>query len=101
MNRKQIAALADRFGRAKAAADIAAENLDAVKADVIASGEADLVGDVWKVKVNTFDRTVLDSTFVKSTLTPAQWARATRTIDITRVTAEARAEAVAKLGVAA
>jgi hypothetical protein len=83
------AQIADAYAAAKARADAAAKELDALKKLVDATGMAELVGETFTLKVNIFERAQFDAATAKTFLTPAQIETATKTIDVRTITVKA------------
>lgn len=71
--------LADRFAILKADADVIAKALDAVKAEIKATGLETLVGDMAIVTVALSERSTLDTKAAKAFLTDEQIASCTKT----------------------
>lgn len=65
-------ALADRYAILKADIDALTKQLDAIKAEIKASGVETLVGDQAVVTVSLYERSTLDSKAAKALLTKEQ-----------------------------
>lgn len=74
-----LAALADRFGTIKAQIEALTRDLDAVKAEIKATGREEIVGSQYIAKVVLQERSSLDQKLVKALLTDEQVASCTRT----------------------
>lgn len=74
-----LAALADRFGTIKAQIEALTRDLDAVKAEIKATGREEIVGTQYIAKVVLQERSSLDQKLVKAILTDEQVAACTRT----------------------
>jgi len=71
--------LADRYAILKADIDTLTKQLDAVKAEIIASGVETITGDQAVVTVALSERTTLDSAAAKALLTAEQVAACSKT----------------------
>ena len=85
----QVADLADRYAAAKARADAAIKELEALKKLVDETGMAELVGETFTLNVNIFERAQFDAATAKTFLTPAQIAASTKTVDVRTIKVKA------------
>lgn len=83
------AQIADAFAAAKARADAAAKELEALKKLVDETGMAELVGETFTLSVNIFERAQFDAATAKTFLTPAQIAASTKTVDVRTIKVKA------------
>lgn len=86
--------LADRYAILKADIDALTKQLDAVKAEIIASGVETLTGDQAIVVVSLSERTTLDSAAAKALLTPEQVAACSKTSLVTTLRVKPRTATV-------
>lgn len=74
-----LAALADRYADLKAQIDGLTHALNEVKAEIKATGRAEIVGDKAIVTVGLSERTSLDTKLAKALLTPEQVTACSKT----------------------
>ena len=74
-----IAALADKYAAAKIAADAAVEAAEAIKAEILATGRDEIIGDRFKVSVGLGERTSVSAKEVKELLSPELFAKVSKT----------------------
>lgn len=74
--------LADLYAQAKARADAAAEELEALRKQILETGSDKVLGDFYMVAVNISERVTIDSKKVREILTPDQVASVSRTSEI-------------------
>ena len=70
--------LADRYAILKAEADALAKQIDALKAEIKATGLETVEGDNVVIKVSLSERSTLDACAAKKILTPEQVAACTK-----------------------
>lgn len=85
--------LADLYAIAKARADQAAAEAEALRQRILASGEAELVGDAYALKVSRFEQSRLSTEKAREYLTPAQIRKCTSVSESSRITVKAAAPA--------
>ena len=73
-----LAALADRFGSVKAQIEALTRDLDALKAEIKATGRDEIVGNDYVAKVVLQERSSLDQKLVKALLSEEDIAACTR-----------------------
>lgn len=78
MSADDLRALADRYLRLKQFQKETEETIQAVRAKLIASGKAEVMGDEARVTIEEAQRKWLDSDLVKAILTPKQVAECTK-----------------------
>lgn len=83
------AQLADAFAAAKARADAAAKELEALKKLVDETGMAELVGETFTLSVNVFERQQFDAATAKTFLTAEQVKACTKTVDVRTIKVKA------------
>lgn len=74
-----INTLADRYADLKDQIDALTAQLDAVKADIKATGMAEIVGSIATVKVSLAERTTVDSKAVAKLLSAEQFKAVSKT----------------------
>ena len=89
------AQIADAYAVAKADFDAAKKRLDDLKKLVDETGADQLVGAVFTLKVNIFERAQFDGATAKTFLTEAQIATCTKSVDVRTITVKATAKLVA------
>lgn len=81
-----LAVKADQLGLLNAQLAALEREAEALKKELKASGLASIPGSLYKVTIATSQRTSLDSTAVRSYLTPEQVDACTRTSTVTAIT---------------
>ena len=90
-----LATLADRYSDIKAQIEALTLQLDAVKAEIKATGRDEIVGERAIVKVSLSERNNLDTKMVRAVLTPEQLAAFTKTTLIESITVKRIQQTVA------
>ncbi len=83
--------LADLYAVAKAEVEAAAARMEALRMQVLETGEAELIGDAFALKVSRFDQSRLSTELARKYLTPSQIAKCTTTTPSARITPKAAA----------
>ena len=81
----------DQYAVATAQLKALQKTVDDLKAKLLALGATEIAGDKFALKISTYDTSRLDTATVKTFLTEAQIAEATKTSTATRITVAARA----------
>ena len=81
----------DQYAVATAQLKALQKTVDDLKAKLLALGAAEIAGDKFALKISTYDTSRFDTATVKTFLTEAQIAEATKTSTATRITVAARA----------
>jgi ribosomal protein L29 len=81
----------DQYAVAAAQLKALQKTVDDLKAKLLALGATEIAGDKFALKVTTYETSRLDTATVKTFLTEAQIAEATKTSTSTRITVAARA----------
>lgn len=87
-------ALADRYAILKADIDALTKQLDAIKAEIKASGVETLVGDQAVVTVSLYERSTLDSKAAKNLLTEEQIKSCSKVTLVEKITVAPRVATV-------
>jgi hypothetical protein len=80
----------DEYAVVKAQIEALTKKADELKVKLLAIGEPEIEGKVFKVKINTFEQERLDTKVVRSYLTEEQLLAASKTITVTTVKVSAR-----------
>jgi len=87
--------LADRYAQIKAAADKATKDLEAIKAEIKALGEKEIVGLHFTVTVTDAPRSNISAELVREFLSPEDVALVTETKNVTTIRVKASLSAAA------
>lgn len=83
--------LADLYAVATAKAEQAAKEREELRQRILASGEAELIGDAFALTISRFEVSRLSTEKAKAFLTPAQIRKCTSASESSRITVKAAA----------
>lgn len=84
----------DEYALVKAQIEALTKKADELKVKLLAIGEPEIDGKVFKVSINVFEQSRLDMATVRSYLSEEQLAAASKSITVTTVKVKPRAKAV-------